>query len=582
MRGPDSAIPPRGIGVWPSRQPQVGRGPRLVFCIDYRYDLCGNRVLRMRQPAEDGRESATTYYDTNELNQLTRTANVERDEFLETYLTATTYFSYDMNGNTVARLTTDEEGLLTGATYYDWDAESQLTGVRYLAGLDNAFAYDGRYQRVEKQQAAGTVRYNWDGLNVLLERDGEDEPLATHTHGPVPIAGIGTHLTTRKHGETPEDLWYHHDAIGSTRQLSDETQPPALTRQNLLDAWGNLLATAGTQDTPYRFTGKETDEDTGLIYFGRRFFDPAMGRWLNRDPARDGQNWYEYAASNPMARVDAEGLQNIDPFVPDDVVTEMAKPRQPRSPQAEKEQRLRDQQLRQQRLREQELREQLRQDLQTRGLEIINYLKTHPRHGREANLERCKLIAELMRIMARWGRDIEHYRFCPEFLEGWLEGTGQPHNITFHDLLQDPVFEWSYQDLWGDIRKQVHAGQDHSHPYSKSRVFSSIDLFATFHKWETLEPVATISYEKEWRADGHLYKKATIRVDWTFSDTYDWSPGEATHIPGSTLTVNQDWFIELRDSVPQLGSRWHGPRPRDYVTTITLSETRHTDWFMAR
>ncbi len=311
MRGPDSAIPPRGIGVWPSRQPQVGRGPRLVFCIDYRYDLCGNRVLRMRQPAESGRASATTYYDTNELNQLTRTANVERDEFLETYLIATTYFSYDMNGNTVARLTTDEEGLLTGATYYDWDAESQLVGVRSLAGLDNAFAYDGRYQRVEKQQAAGTVRYNWDGLNVLLERDGDDEPLATHTHGPVPIAGIGTHLTTRQHGETPEDLWVHHDAIGSTRQLSDGAEPPALTRESLLDAWGNLLATAGTQDTSYRFTGKETDQDTGLIYFGRRFYDPGIGRWLNRDPSRDGLNWYEYAASNPMARVDAEGLRDV-------------------------------------------------------------------------------------------------------------------------------------------------------------------------------------------------------------------------------------------------------------------------------
>ncbi len=193
-------------------------GPRsqLVFCIDYRYDLCGNRVLRMRQPAEGGRESATTYYDYNELNQLTRAVDVERDEEFQTYLIGATYFEVDQAGNTVTRLTTDEQGLLTGATYYDWDAEGQLTGVRSLAGLSNAFAYDGHYQRVEKQQAAGTVRYNWDGLNVLLERDGEDEPLATHTHGPVPIAGIGTHLTTRKHGETPEDQWVHHDAIGST------------------------------------------------------------------------------------------------------------------------------------------------------------------------------------------------------------------------------------------------------------------------------------------------------------------------------------------------------------------------------
>jgi len=165
--------------------------------------------------------------------------------------------------------------------------------------------------RARRDDASGATKYNWDGLNAILERDGADTTTRTHTHGVTPVAGIGTHLTTRQHGGTPEDLWYQHDAIGSTRQLSDEASPAGLVRRNLLDAWGSVLATDGSKDTPYVFTGKKTDADTGLIYFGRRFYDPVMGRWLNRDPARDGLNWYAYASNNPVGVVDAEGLQGM-------------------------------------------------------------------------------------------------------------------------------------------------------------------------------------------------------------------------------------------------------------------------------
>ena len=102
--------------------------------------------------------------------------------------------------------------------------------------MHNYFEYDGNSQRVEKEDSAGMTKYHWDGLNVILERDGGDTTTDTHTHGPVPIEGIGTHLTTRQHEGTPKDLWYQHDAIGSTRQLSDESSPAGLVRRNLLDA----------------------------------------------------------------------------------------------------------------------------------------------------------------------------------------------------------------------------------------------------------------------------------------------------------------------------------------------------------
>ncbi|MGE5527640.1 MAG: RHS repeat-associated core domain-containing protein, partial [Patescibacteria group bacterium] len=58
-----------------------------------------------------------------------------------------------------------------------------------------------------------------------------------------------------------------------------------------------------------RFTGKEIDE-TGLGYFGARYYDSEVGRFTTVDPARDGLNWYEYCSSNPVNRNDPNGQQD--------------------------------------------------------------------------------------------------------------------------------------------------------------------------------------------------------------------------------------------------------------------------------
>jgi RHS repeat-associated protein len=63
----------------------------------------------------------------------------------------------------------------------------------------------------------------------------------------------------------------------------------------------------------YRFCGKESDEATGLSYFGYRYYAPWMGRWLTPDPLgpRDHPNLYMYCHGNPVSNYDPDGLQTV-------------------------------------------------------------------------------------------------------------------------------------------------------------------------------------------------------------------------------------------------------------------------------
>ena len=58
----------------------------------------------------------------------------------------------------------------------------------------------------------------------------------------------------------------------------------------------------------YDFTGKKISQDTGLVYFGARWYDPEVGRFITEDPIKAGSNWYAYCYDNPVKYVDPMGL----------------------------------------------------------------------------------------------------------------------------------------------------------------------------------------------------------------------------------------------------------------------------------
>ncbi|MEX0962317.1 MAG: RHS repeat-associated core domain-containing protein [Simkaniaceae bacterium] len=79
-----------------------------------------------------------------------------------------------------------------------------------------------------------------------------------------------------------------------------------------IDAFGKEKSPAPFN--PWRFSSKRSEE--GLFFFGLRFYDPTLGRWLNPDPAGfvDGANLYVFVQNNPLNRLDLFGLISEDPF----------------------------------------------------------------------------------------------------------------------------------------------------------------------------------------------------------------------------------------------------------------------------
>src|SRR3990167_8633341 len=70
---------------------------------------------------------------------------------------------------------------------------------------------------------------------------------------------------------------------------------------------------------PWRYKAKRIDQQIGLIYFGKRYYSPKIGRWISPDPIGniDGPNLYRFCRNNPLKCVDYFGLAsetNSDEF----------------------------------------------------------------------------------------------------------------------------------------------------------------------------------------------------------------------------------------------------------------------------
>ena len=78
------------------------------------------------------------------------------------------------------------------------------------------------------------------------------------------------------------------------------------------DVFGAIRSEVGTSDNPRKFTGKEYESDVKLYYFGARYYDPYIGRFVSRDPSGDGLNWYVYVGNNPLAFIDPTGMRPVN------------------------------------------------------------------------------------------------------------------------------------------------------------------------------------------------------------------------------------------------------------------------------
>ena len=225
-------------------------------------------------------------------NTATKTIHVTYDNQNSQVL-----YLYDNNGNLINRQSS------TQILNLIYDYENRLKSVD-SGSTSIAYGYDGDGKRISAVNGQNILNYFYDGKDVIVENDGAGALVASYLRNPEMGGGIGG-IIYAKQGANPE-TYYSYDGLGSVANLSD---PSGTNLQSYsYDAFGNLLNQPSSNNSR-QFLTKETDS-SGFIYFGSRYYDPSVGRFITQDPMGmvDGPNMYLYCNNDPVSLVDWWGL----------------------------------------------------------------------------------------------------------------------------------------------------------------------------------------------------------------------------------------------------------------------------------
>ena len=219
--------------------------------------------------------------------------------------------------NQYTEFTHDADGNMTqcGDWTYTYDAANRLKTVSSNGVTLVTNFYDAKSRRVKKVTPEATTTFFYDGWNLLEERIaytngttttiryfwGKD--LSGSLQGAGGVGGL-LYLTIDGVPYVP-----NYDNIGNiTRYLDANGNSVA---QYTYDAFGGTISATGTMAAVFRhrFSTKYYDKETGLYYYGYRFYSPMLRRWLNRDPIEEkgSVNIYAFCANNPIANYDRDG-----------------------------------------------------------------------------------------------------------------------------------------------------------------------------------------------------------------------------------------------------------------------------------
>lgn len=244
----------------------------------YIHDSLGNRRMKNGE-----------IYRTNAFNQLISKGS--------------STYTYDPSGNLICKSEAGKE------THYGYDALDRMTHIT-TEGKTTSYLYDANHRRISQQCLGKEQSFLYMG----------EEEIGLYEKGvPLQLKVLGKGkrhpaIAMEIQGKTYIPI---EDLVGNVVQLCSLDWDIIQTFE--YNAFGELTITQGESLplAPWLFSNKRLD-DSGLYYFGLRFYDPTMGRWLSSDPSgfEDGENLYTYVRNNPLTHFDERGL-----FTWDDVCT---------------------------------------------------------------------------------------------------------------------------------------------------------------------------------------------------------------------------------------------------------------------
>ena len=227
--------------------------------------------------------------------------------------TAKSDYTYDSRGNRLSKTSSAQ------TTTYAYDAQDRLRTVTQGA-IQTVYEYDAFNRRTAK------VSYSFNGSEwIKTERtrfvyllntevgscESEGNLTELRIMGRSSGGGFGATVAIELHGEIYAPI---HDHSGHACCLLDIGgnvaeiyRRGAFGEETVFDSQGGIVE---TPLNPWRYCGKRWDLETGLVFFGFRYYDPETATWITPDPLghEGGPNLYAYVYNNPFVYCDLEGL----------------------------------------------------------------------------------------------------------------------------------------------------------------------------------------------------------------------------------------------------------------------------------
>lgn len=296
------------FNIWKVK-PATADQARIDHLYSYQYDQVGNR-LSMNAPNGEHNYTYNNIYELtnvsgvqthsfnydNVYNRTTVDGNVYTSNNLNQYesVNGVPYF-YDGNGN----LTDD------GTRTFTYDDENRLITDHLSL---STYSYDAFNRRISKTVDGATTYFVYHDDSVIAEFNQSGVLNAEYVLGP----NIDEVLTMTRGGE---DYYYFYDGLGSVTEVTDEDgyvqegyEYDVFGMPTIKDQNGDVILESAI-DNPYMFTGRRWDAESATYYYRARQYDPAIGRFLQRDPIAyfDAMNLFQYTRNNPVNYTDPSG-----------------------------------------------------------------------------------------------------------------------------------------------------------------------------------------------------------------------------------------------------------------------------------
>jgi RHS repeat-associated protein len=277
----------------------------------YQYDAIGNR----QKTANSLTLPVANNYAANALNQYT---SVQQGGTGVSPV-------YDTDGNATAYPLPTAP---TTNSTLTWDAENRLIATT-VSGITTRYQYDAQSRCIAKTAGTSTTSvatlYLYDAWNCIAEHSRSAGAAPAYTlkktrlwgtdfSGSMQGAGGVGGLLCESQISNSQISNYHptYDGNGNVSEYLTATGTTAAHFE--YDPFGNTVVNTDTGNQfTYRFSTKPRDQETGLYYYGYRYYDPTTGRWPSRDPIRErgGSNMYGFLKNDGTNKTDYLGKSPV-------------------------------------------------------------------------------------------------------------------------------------------------------------------------------------------------------------------------------------------------------------------------------